>query len=152
MPVNVEYYMLYAALTLANSSEFKLVSDCTCVGHHLKFQCTAVGSGATIWRGSALNCPSSLNEIQLYHSRFASGRAIGYCNDGNIVAYAVGIAEGQFRSNLLIVNLTREMNGTTIECNYDDGANINSINSTTIAITTGKILMAMYVEMRVIIL
>ena len=114
------------------------MSGCTCVDHPLTFRCTAVGPGATIWRGSALNCPSSLNEIQLYHSRFASGRAVGYCNDRNIVAYAVGTTEGRFHSNLKIVNLTHEMNGTTIKCIYDDGANIYPSNSTIISITTGN--------------
>lgn len=128
----------YATLTLANnSSEIRLVSGCTCIGYPLELQCIAIGPGATIWRGSALNYPSSLNEILLYHSRFVSGTAVGSCNNGNIVARALDIVEGRYRSQLFIGILTPELNGTIMECLYDNGTHVHS-NNMTIAATTGK--------------
>ena len=127
-------------MALANSSEsVRLSSDCTCIGYPLEFECTAVGLGATIWQGSALNCPSSLNKIQLYHSRFVSGRETGSCNGGNIVASGLDTAEGRYRSQLSIQSLGPEMAGATVECLYDNGIHTHSINNITIIITTGII-------------
>lgn len=118
--------------------EIRLLNDCTCIGYPLEFECVAIGPGATIWQGSALNCPSSLNKIQLYHSRFTSGRASGSCNSGNIVARALDTDGGRYRSLLNIHNLTPEMIGTTVECLYDNGTHIHSINNITIVVTTGN--------------
>ena len=114
------------------------MSNCTCIGYPLEFQCVTIGRGATIWRGSAFNCPSSLDKIQLYHSRFTTGRATGSCNNGNIIARALDTTEGQYRSQLSIYNLTSEMIGTTVECAYDNGTHIHHINNIIISVTTGK--------------
>lgn len=114
------------------------MSNCTCIGYPLEFQCVTIGRGATIWRGSAFNCPSSLDKIQLYHSRFTTGRATGSCNNGNIIARALDTTEGQYRSQLSIYNLTSEMIGTTVECAYDNGTHIHPINNIIISVTTGK--------------
>lgn len=117
--------------------QLRTVSGCTCTGYRLSFQCAAVGAGATIWRGSAFNCPSSLNEILLYHSRFTTRTAAGSCNNGNIIARALNTTEGRYHSELNITNLTPEMNGATIECLHDNGTSTYLINSTMITITTG---------------
>ena len=125
-------------MTTNDGSEVRLMSNCTCIGYPLEFQCVVIGPGATIWRGSALNCPSSLNKIQLYHSQFASGTAAGSCNSGNIVARSLDTVGGQYRSQLNIHNLTPEMNGTTIKCLYDNGTHIHSINNLTITLQQVK--------------
>lgn len=117
-----------------------LKSDCTCVGHTLVFQCTAIGPGATIWHGSALHCPLSSNEIPLLHSRFVNGNTSGTCNQGQIIAYALGVQGLHFRSQLVISEVTAGMNGTTVQCDYDDGATTHSIYSKEIVFTKGEVL------------
>ena len=142
LQLNSNYCYYYTALTTNDGSEVRLVSNCTCIGYPLEFQCIAIGPGATIWQGGAFNCSSSLNKIQLYHSRFATRTAAGSCNNGNIIARALDSTEGRYRSQLNIHSLTPEMNGTTIECLYDNGTHIHSINNITITITTGKNLLS----------
>ena len=123
----------------------RLVSNCTCIGYPLEFQCITIGRGATIWRGNAFNCPSSLDKIQLYHSRFTTGTATGSCNNGNIIARALNTTEGRYRSQLKIYNLTHAMIGATVECAYDNGTHVHPINSITISITTGKVIVRQYI-------
>jgi hypothetical protein len=119
-----------------NDGSIRVVSNCTCIGYPLEFQCVTIGRGATIWQlqGSAFNC-----QIQLYHSRFTTGTAAGSCNSGNIIARALDNMEGRYRSQLIVHNLTPEMIGTTVECAHDNGTHIHPINNITISITAGKV-------------
>ena len=126
----------------ANNQEF-LLSSCTCIGSSLIYECTAVGPGATIWKGSAFNCPETVNEVQLLHSQFRNQdryTTMETCNNGQIVGYAVDVSEHlEFRSRLLVQVTSSAMNGTTVECYYDDGDEIHLLNSSKIILTTGII-------------
>ena len=52
------------------------LSGCTCPGY-TTFECTIQSGlgGATVWKGSALDCIKSNNEIVLLHSRFGLDRS-----------------------------------------------------------------------------
>ena len=124
--------------TVIAKNEFML-SVCSCVNSSITFECTTVGPGATIWKGSAFDCRTSLNQIQLLHSQFEDGRASGTCNDGRIVGYGLDVSEDlHFRSRLDVQVTSAAMNGTRVECDYDNGAEVHSILRRIIVLITGK--------------
>ena len=64
-------------------------TGCICPGDILTYEYTVMGSifGATVWTGSALNCPWGYNGIVLVHNHFTeSKRIIKSCHHGAIVA------------------------------------------------------------------
>lgn len=98
------------------------VSGCACPGSTLMYECTVMGShgGTTIWTGSALNCPSSSNEISLFHTRFTSYGTYDSCNNGSIVAGSLSVEDNLYISQLN-VTITSNILGKTIGCGYDGG-------------------------------
>ena len=74
---------------------------------------------ATVWTGTAINCPSTNNMIILTHS-FAVEGIIQICNNGAIVARSL-LVEGNNYTSQLNVTLTTEIMGKSIECLHDDG-------------------------------
>lgn len=120
----------------ATSNNAFLLSGCTCVGYPLLFECTAVGPGATIWKGGAFNCLQSANEIRLLHSQFLQG-TVNSCNNGQIVGLTAGVPETLHFHSHLTVDVSSEMNGTTVECEYDDGSTIHPLQNMEIITTTG---------------
>ena len=101
------------------------VSGCACPGSTLMYECTVMGSlgGITIWTGSALNCPSSSNNIYLLHNRITSYRTYGSCNNGSIVAGILSVEDNLYISQLN-VTITSDILGKTIGCGYDNGGYI----------------------------
>ena len=94
------------------------------------------GGGFTVWRGSAFNCPLSLNEILLSHSNFEDG-TIRTCNNGAIAGRSVREMDN-FYTSQLVVSLTRVLDGMTIECIHEDGSTTAMvIGSSTLSTTTG---------------
>ena len=65
-------------------SQLVVLSGCVCPGKELRLECTVVGGFATIWRGTAFDCPGHGDEIDLHHSRFESGIAFE-CPKGMII-------------------------------------------------------------------
>lgn len=120
----------------ATNNSGLLLSGCTCVGYPLLFECTAVGPGATIWKGGAFNCPQSSNEIRLLHSQFLIG-TVKNCNNGQIVGFASGVPEALHFLSHLTVEVSSEINGTTVECEYDDGNTIHHLLNMEIFTTSG---------------
>ena len=118
-------------------ADFALLSDCICPGHVVTYECTAVGGGTTVWRGSAFSCPS--RTIPLRHSQFsASGTIIGVCNDGAITAHEVTSINNSFTSQLN-VTISESVIGETVQCAHDNIDTITVIGSDTVAINTGTI-------------
>ena len=118
--------------------------DCAGDGDTLTFNCTVLSSagGATVWMGTALDCPY-YNEITLLHSLYKSGRgAFGSCNDRAIVAQSLGVEDSYYTSQLN-VTVTSNTIGKTIIC--ENALNLtNSVVqfSTTIKNITGIIFIA----------
>ena len=80
-------YEVISMLVISNAA---VITECACSGDILTYECTVVGepSGATIWRGTAFDCP--IGEIALLHNRFAEG-TFGVCNGGDIVAKSLSV-------------------------------------------------------------
>ena len=103
------------------------------IDYSLIFSCEySVGLGATaatVWKGSALNCPSTNNEIILLHNRVNSTSS---CNDDNIVAWLVVNGSSIVISKARIINVTTELNGKSIVCFHDNGYEEKLIKNFTI--------------------
>ena len=122
---------------------FAQLNNCVCPGDVISYECAIVGGGATLWRGSAFNCPSMSNEIVLRHAQFKS--AVRDCND-EIVAYSVGTVtlDNNLKCYVSRLNVTvnDEMRNTTIQCVHDFLLSQPIVvGTTTLDYTTGDIVM-----------
>ena len=103
-------------------------SECDCLDQTLTYECTVMGGpgGATVWTGTALNCPS--DEIVLLHQRFTDpGGAIRSCNNGATVAQSLSVQDNLYTSQLN-VTIVPNVTGKSIMCFYDgmgDGTSSN---------------------------
>ena len=117
------------------------INDCICPGDIATFNCNVTGSGFTIWRGSAFDCPAVDSIILLRHSLFANG-VMKLCNDGVIVGQSLGISTNSMGNTVymsqLMVNVTASSStiGRTVECVHRSPDGMDTlIGSTTLEIT-----------------
>ena len=101
----------------------------------MNYTCTIVDTsnppiGSSIWRGTAFDCPGSMNEISLRHSLFNASGASGSCSSGAITAESVGVVDNCYTSTLM-VNVSPALNGTTVECTL---SSVRVVGSRTILI------------------
>ena len=126
-----------------------VLSECSCPGRELRLQCTVVGSGNTLWKGTAFDCNTPSNEIVLRHFQFVSGVA-GTCNNGMIVGRSLNRTvdgpNSTFTSQLVIrlpllnaTNSSESLDGRTIECIYDNGTHVTNVGTHVIAYTRAGI-------------
>ena len=115
---------------------FRDTSTCTCTGTIKTYQCTVFGSGATIWNGTALMCPSSANEIRLLHSQFQDGITTE-CDGGNIVGRSIATQNRSYTSQLSI-SVTSQINGQSVHCIHD-ALHRTIIGSASIRISEGMV-------------
>ena len=114
-------------------------NDCgTCLGHQLLYECTTIGTGTTVWKGSAFQCSGNGNSVLLSHRSFSSG-TMDTCNHGAIVGQSVRVVNNCYISRLN-VTIDASMNGQTIKCFYHNGSREIEIGSETITIRTGIVL------------
>ena len=98
--------------------ELLTISDCSCIGYNTTFRCITIGNGTTKWQGTAFHCPYSGNEISLLHEKFSDPDGTEkQCNGGGIVGQSVEVQGNRYTSHLF-VDVTLELNGTTVECEY----------------------------------
>lgn len=103
------------------STGLRLVStsECDCLDQTLTYECTVTGSpgGATVWTGSALNCPSG--EIVLLHRHFTNpDGTIRTCDNGAIVAQSLSVQNNLYTTQLNIT-VTQNIIRKNITCIYD---------------------------------
>lgn len=95
------------------------VNGCACPGDTLIYECAVPGGlgGATIWAGSALNCPS--NEIVLLHRRYTEpGGTTRSCSNGATVARSLYVRNNLYISQLN-TTVTQDKAQKTIICTYE---------------------------------
>ena len=137
---NLIYSHACAGVSVNNG--FTQLDECICPGFNLTFECSILGSGLTVWQGSAFDCSSSSNQILLSHSQF-EGR-IGHCNNGGIEASGIGVVpasngtDDQCFISQLRVAVTDAMKNKTVECIHDP-SNLQPavIGNTSLIFTTG---------------
>ena len=138
------HLVLYAILSrylLVDSSmitDSKNATTSVCVGETLTFNCSVHGQGTTVWKGSALECTSSNNEIVLLHSRYNTTNGVKViCSDGNLVLHAESLSvENGYYTSQINVQVNSELTRTTltIDCFHDDGAKEELVESYSVAI------------------
>ena len=120
-------------------SMFSIQNDpgCLCPGYTVTYQCSIVGGGTTVWQGTAFQCSGLNRHLSLRHSKFnVSVKPYGGCNNGAIIAHAIGVVDNHYTSQLN-VTLSPEMNNRTVECVYDNGTE-TIVGSAVLAFTTGS--------------
>ena len=98
-----------------------LLSECTCLGYTITFQCTVLSGfgGATVWKGSAFDCARSDNEVVLLHSRIESNEHTRRtCNNGSIIGETIQVV-GNCYTSQLHVTVSPDLIGEGIECISD---------------------------------
>ena len=121
-------------IVLSGENALTAISNCTCEGYDQVYECRVTGRGATVWRGSAFNCPSTNNEILFLHSSSGIEKV---CNDGVIVGRAIR-AENDTYISQLTVSVSAGMIGRNISCYHDSGA-AELIDFSVLTLTTGNI-------------
>ena len=95
-------------------------TECGCLGETMTYECTVEGGpgGATVFTGSALNCPSD-EVLYLYHGNFSaeSGGTNTSCDNGSTVAQSLYVQNNLYISQLN-VTVTHDTVGQTIQCGY----------------------------------
>ena len=102
------------------------------------YECRVNGRGATVWRGSAFNCPALGNEITFFPNRFDIETML-ICNSGAIVGRTIS-AENDIYTSQLTVSVSAEIIGKNISCFHDrpSGA-AELIGSSRLTLTTGNV-------------
>ena len=118
-----------------------MLSDCVCPGHELRLECTVVGSGFTLWKGSAFDCVQ--NRIVLHHSQFESGTS-AMCNNGRIIGRSINTTSDsdgiKFISQLIIqLDESGTLDGRTVECDFLNGTHDIIIGTHVIHDARGKL-------------
>ena len=116
-----------------------IIHDCVCQGYNLTYECTVIDGAATIWRGTAFDCPMTNNELVILSMEFISRS----CSNNALLLQTIRSENGSSTSQLT-VQISDEINGTTVECAYDNGHIINTIDSAMILVTTGIICMQLH--------
>ena len=118
-------------------NELITVSQCTCLGFNLVYECTVVAeSGATVWRGTAIDCSEIGYEIFLRHSSGVFMQERG-CENRDITAYGVEIEGNCYTSRLSVMISDPSMNNDSVQCFFTNGTSI-AVGLSYIEITKGK--------------
>ena len=110
----------------------------------MTYECTVVGGGATIWKGTALDCPLADDEIIIFHRANYTSQRPQTCNDGAITGRALSTENDTYTSQLNIqVNdvETLIIKNTTVVCAHDNGTHTMEIGSAILNnnIMTGRV-------------
>ena len=127
-----------SVLMASENGTMSMINNCTCEGHVQIYECSVIGYGATIWRGSALDCSSSTNEIVILRSDSVN-RSIT-CNNGEI--YIVGHLvrrENNSYVSQLSVSVSSEVIGRNISCYHEVGIDTIEIGTSQLEISAGTL-------------
>ena len=103
----------------------------------MTYQCTVSGSGATVWKGTAFDCSLSSNEFVIFHDINYTSQKPQTCNNGAIIGQVVRAENDSYMSQIT-VQVSDELNGTTVVCAHDNGTDTIEIGSAILNITTGS--------------
>ena len=108
---------------------------CICEGYVQIYECRATGYGATIWRGTALDCHSTFNEIIILPSD--SFNRSKTCNNGAIVGRLVRHENNSYVSQLSVY-VSSDIFSRNISCYQEVGADTIKIGTLQLPTATGK--------------
>ena len=140
---SVIFYILISVCWASTSNAYQILS---CPGEVLTIECAIMGGGATVWWGTAFQCDDNNQDIiDLRHSQFGrSQKPGGTCNDGAIVARAIGVFNNSYISELNVI-VSPELNNTTVECVHDYNLTLTVVKSIQIFVmATGRVRITQY--------
>ena len=91
---------------------------------------------ATLWRGTAFDCPLDDSEIILRHTQFTTNREIGICNNGNLVGRSIGVANDCYIAQLN-VTVIESFNDKTVQCDFTSTAGTRTIGESLLHVASG---------------
>lgn len=121
----------YASLSGENA--LVALNNCTCEGYNQIYECRIYGREATVWRGTAFNCPDKGNEISLFYINAGTKKI---CNDGAISG-CITRADNNTYISQLTVSVSAETIGMNISCLHDVGGTPMLIGSSLLTLTPG---------------
>ena len=121
-------------------------SQCTCTGFNLTYECIIMSDinstgGATVWTGTAFDCPATENQLTFLHIRDRFIDAYRGCNGGAITGHGLRIEENRYTSQVNII-VDRHMDRRSVECFYqknDNKQGLSLVDNFSIMITSGII-------------
>jgi hypothetical protein len=115
-------------------------TQCACAGDKLTYNCSVVGAGSTVWRGTVFDCPPARSEITLRHSQFTSNQAFGICNNGDIEGRGLYVVNNCYTSQLN-VTVREEFNNKTVRCVQNSNQGSNQVGQSLIRIASGILIL-----------
>ena len=97
------------------------------------YNCSVVGLRFTVWRGSALQCPSRSNQIVLIHRQYKDENATETCGSG--IARGIRVTGTNTYTSQLNVTVSSLLNSTVVQCVHDNGSTQRFIGSSVITLT-----------------
>ena len=108
-----------------------LLTDCSCLGHLVTYECTSMGPGSTVWIvGSLAEC-----EINLRHSQFEPEIAVGRCFGGAVEGMSYQ-SDGNFYTSRLTLIIHEGLVERLIQCEYDNGVTTTTIGATALRLSS----------------
>ena len=101
-------------------------NSCVCSGGDSSlftyiFECTTIGSGVTVWDGSAIQCEHGT--IHLSHTLYnETEKPLRTCNDGDVIAQAIGVDGNSYTSQLNVsvaANSLSMFSNKIVKCSQD---------------------------------
>ena len=138
--------LLDLRLVLTEAEDWDTISlrtnkQCLCSGDTLTYECTTFGDSggaiATIWTGTAFDCPQTENKLTLLHTLSFTDTNPLICNDGAILVRGILVVSGGNYTSQLNITVNSDMNGQTVECFYDNGFRTQVVSNFSIMLTTG---------------
>lgn len=110
--------------------------ECVCAGNSLQLNCTAVGIGTTVWTIDDQQCTRA---IELPHLEFHGGvtKRCSEALDAPTGRSVSVIDETECYTSQLTIMVTSDLNGTSVGCEHDSGANVECIGVYPIMLTSG---------------
>ena len=114
-----------------------------CAGDQLNYNCSIMGGTATLWTGSAFNCPQDGSEITLRHRLFASNQALGICNNGDITGHGIRVDNDCFTSQLS-VTVSGSFDNKTVQCAIISNEGTRTIGESLLSVASGRYAVSCY--------
>ena len=96
-------------------------------------------AGATVWTGTAFDCPEIEDELTFLHTRNRFTNTSRGCNDGAITGRGIRIEENRYTSQVNIM-VDSYMDGKSVECVSDHGIHKTLVDNSSIMITSGTMI------------
>ena len=112
-------------------------TQCVCAGDNLIFNCSIMGGTATLWRGTAFDCPLVGSEISLRHRLFVSNQGFGICNNGDIIGRSVSAVNDCYTSQLN-ATVRESFNNKTVQCAFISSVGSNIVGESLLSVVSGN--------------